>query len=173
MIEAQGGIIDQFIGDGLMVLFGAIPPRRDHASAAIRAALAVIRVIDDNRMDWKSHGFESLRVGVGIHTGTVLLGAIGSRTRLDFTAIGDTVNAASRIEGENKRIGSNILITAATRDNVPAAERRELGIRDDALAATVKGKQIALSLHIVDSPGTGHLSSRSASGLAGAGLTRN
>ena len=111
-IEAEGGIINQFMGDGIMVLFGAIPARPDHAAAAVRAALSTVRSVEDNRPLWTSLEFDALRVGIGIHTGPVLLGAIGSPTRLDFTAIGDTVNAASRVEGENKRVGSTILITS-------------------------------------------------------------
>ena len=149
-IEAEGGIINQFMGDGIMVLFGAIPVRPDHAAAAVRAALATILAVEDNRPLWASLGFDGLRVGVGIHTGPVLLGAIGSPTRLDFTAIGDTVNAASRVEGENKRVGSSILITSATLEAVPPGQRGRLGIREQAVPATVKGKQAELSLHVVE-----------------------
>jgi adenylate cyclase len=149
LIEAEGGVIDKFIGDGLMVLFGALPERPDHAVAAVRAALSIVRSVEDHRSLWASHGNEGLRIGVGIDTGTVLLGAVGSPTRLDFTAIGDTVNAASRVEGENKRIGSSILITGATRAAVPSAQRNLLGIQEHALPATVKGKHLELSLYEV------------------------
>ena len=149
-IEAEGGIINQFMGDGIMVLFGAIPDRPDHATAAIRAALSTIRAVEDNQPLWTSLDFDGLRVGIGIHTGPVLLGAVGSPTRLDFTAIGDTVNAASRVEGENKRVGSSILITSATLAAVPPGQRTPLGIREQAVPATVKGKQAELSLHVVE-----------------------
>jgi len=155
LIEAEGGIINQFMGDGLMVLFGAIPDRPDHAVAAVRAALATIRAVETNQSVWASLGFDRMRAGVGIHTGTVLLGAVGSPTRLDFTAIGDTTNAASRVEGENKRIGSCILITGATRAAVPPAERNLLGIKDQSVPATVKGKQVELSLYVVEEPSAG------------------
>src|SRR5262249_46643956 len=74
-IEAEGGVIDKFLGDGLMVLFGAIPERADHADAAVRAALGIVRGIEDNRPIWTQHEFGWLRVGIGIHTGPVLLGA--------------------------------------------------------------------------------------------------
>jgi class 3 adenylate cyclase len=149
-IEAEGGIINQFMGDGIMVLFGAIPARTDHAAAAVRAALSTVLAVEDNRPHWTSLGFDGLRVGIGIHSGPVLLGAIGSPTRLDFTAIGDTVNAASRVEGENKRVGSSILITSATLAAVPPGQRTQLGIQEQAVPATVKGKQAELSLHVVE-----------------------
>jgi class 3 adenylate cyclase/CHASE2 domain-containing sensor protein len=152
LIEAEGGVIDKFIGDGLMVLFGAIPDREDHAAAAVRSAVKIVRAVEDHRHLWTSLGYDGLRVGIGIHTGPVLLGAVGSTTRLDFTAIGDTVNAASRVEGENKRIGSTILITSATRAAVPVAEQRRIGILEHALPASVKGKQAELSLYVVEDP---------------------
>jgi len=154
LIEAEGGVIDKFIGDGLMVLFGAIPERDDHAAAAVRAALAVVRCVEDNQSRWAAHESGGLRIGVGIHTGPVLLGAVGAPTRLDFTAIGDTVNAASRVEGENKRIGSSILITSATLEAVPPEQRIQFGIREHAVTTTVKGKHAELSLHVVVNPGS-------------------
>jgi adenylate cyclase len=153
VIEAEGGVINQFMGDGIMVLFGAIPKRDDHAIAAVRAARATVRAIADNRNVWTSLGFDGLRVGIGIHTGFALLGAVGSSTRLDFTAIGDTINAAARVEAENKRIGSIILITEATRAAVPASERSSLGIGEHQHAATVKGKQVELTLYVVEDTG--------------------
>ena len=149
-LEAEGGVIDKFLGDGLMVLFGAIPDRADHAEASVRAALAMVRGIKDNRSQWTRHGFGGLRIGIGIHTGPVLLGAVGTPTRLDFTAIGDTVNAAARVEGENKRLGSTILITGETRAAVSPEQRDQLGIREDVLTAMVKGKQTELGLHAVE-----------------------
>jgi adenylate cyclase len=155
LIDAEGGVIDKFIGDGLMVLFGAISERPDHAAAAVRAALSIVRSVGNNQSVWAERGFDGLRIGIGIHTGTVVVGAVGAPTRLDFTAIGDTVNAASRVEGENKRVGSSILITEATLAAVPAEQRVALWIREEAIAATVKGKQVELSLHVVDDPGAG------------------
>jgi adenylate cyclase len=152
LIEAEGGVVNQFMGDGIMVLFGAIPDRPDHAAAAVRAAIATSRAIEENRSLWMSFAFDKLQVGIGIHTGPVLLGAIGSSTRLDFTVIGDTANAASRVEGENKRLGSTILITASTREAIPVAERDLLGISVQSVPATVKGKQIELGLHVVEPP---------------------
>jgi adenylate cyclase len=155
LIEAEGGVINQFMGDGIMVLFGAVPARPDHAAAAVRAARATVRAVEANQSLWASHGFGGMRIGIGIHTGPVLLGAVGSPTRLDFTAIGDTTNAAARVEGENKRFGSSILITATTCAAVPAGERTLLGIREQTLAATVKGKEDMLTLHMVGDPKEG------------------
>jgi class 3 adenylate cyclase len=149
-IEAEGGVIDKFIGDGLMVLFGALSQRPDHAAAAVRAALAMVRCVDGNRTVWARHGFDGLRIGVGIHTGPVLLGAVGTPTRLDFTAIGDTVNAAARVESETKRLGVSILITGETLAAVPVEDRAGIGIVEQGVPATVKGKRTELLLHVVD-----------------------
>jgi adenylate cyclase len=150
LIEREGGVIDKFIGDGLMVLFGAISERVDHAAAAVRAARAMVRCVETNQSAWAKLGCDGLRIGVGIHTGPVILGAVGTPTRLDFTAIGDTVNAAARIEGENKRFGSCILITNETCASVPLEERARLGIAEQAVITTVKGKQAPLHVHIVN-----------------------
>ena len=79
----------------------------------------------------------------------MLLGAVGTPTRLDFTAIGDTVNAAL-VEGENKRFGSCILITSETCAAVPLEERTRLGIAEQAVTTTIKGKQAPLQAHIVN-----------------------
>jgi adenylate cyclase len=155
IIEAEGGVIDKFLGDGLMVLFGAIPDRADHADAAVRAALAIVRAIGDNQTVWARHEFGGLRIGIGIHTGPVLLGAVGTPTRLDFTAIGDTVNAAARVEGENRRLGSSILITDATFGALSAGQRGRSGILERAVTATVKGKQAELRLHVVTGDAAG------------------
>jgi class 3 adenylate cyclase/CHASE2 domain-containing sensor protein len=152
VIEAEGGVIDKFLGDGLMVLFGAIPARTDHADVAVRAALAIVRAIEENRYIWARHEFGGLRIGIGIHTGPVLLGAVGAPTRLDYTAIGDTVNAATRVEGENRRLGSSILITDATFTALSAEQRDRSRIREQAVITSVKGKQTELCLHVVTGP---------------------
>ena len=109
----------------------------------------MVRCVEGNRPLWAAHGFDGFRIGIGIHTGPVVLGAIGTPTRLDFTAIGDTVNAAARIEGETKRLGVSILITSETLAAVPPQSPVRIGIANQGITASVKGKQSELHLHVV------------------------
>lgn len=103
IVERHGGTIDKFIGDGLMVLFGAPDPLPDHATRAVSAAVEMIRQTRGLRDDWsRLYDFPGFAVGVGIQSGPAIVGPIGSSSRLDFTAIGDTVNTAARLETANK-----------------------------------------------------------------------
>jgi adenylate cyclase len=151
-IDAEGGMLNSYMGDGIMVIFGAPARQPDHALRAVRAAVAVVAAVHDRITLWKQLGFDGLRIGVGIHTGKVVVGAIGSPIRLDYTAIGDTVNAASRIEGVNKLFQTEILITQETRDALPAAEAERLPIDASARPARVRGIQREFRLHEVRVP---------------------
>ena len=113
-IEVEGGTIIAFMGDGLMVLFGAPVSLPDHATRAVRAALALEQAVRDRADLWANHKFSDMRVGVGIHSGPAVIGAIGSGKRKDYTAIGDTINTASRVESETKKHKAAVLITAST-----------------------------------------------------------
>jgi adenylate cyclase len=97
-ILSQEGTIDKFIGDSVMAYFGAPIPQRDHAQRAVWAAVEVQRAIAKRNRHAPSGGGIELGVGIGIHTGHVVVGNIGSERRSDFTAIGDAVNVASRLE---------------------------------------------------------------------------
>jgi adenylate cyclase len=112
-VSAHGGTIDKFIGDAVMAFWGAPAANADHAVDACRAALACQRALcasgladDDGR---------PLRVRVGINSGDMLVGNIGSNVRLNYTVIGDAVNIASRLEGANKEYGTDIIIGEETR----------------------------------------------------------
>ena len=96
-ILAQGGTIDKFIGDSVMAYFGAPVPSSDHALEAVRAAVDIERAIADRNRALGGGG-TPVEMGIGIHTGTVVVGTIGSDRRTDFTAIGDPVNVAHRLE---------------------------------------------------------------------------
>ena len=113
-IEAEGGTVNQYIGDAVMVIFGAPQPQPDHALRAVRAAVEVVRRVHGLRDRWKELGAEEFRIGIGIHTGKAVVGTVGSPRRLDYTAIGDTVNTAARIESANKELQSEVLISQAT-----------------------------------------------------------
>jgi class 3 adenylate cyclase/CHASE2 domain-containing sensor protein len=147
LIEAEGGVIDKYMGDGIMALFGAPASLPDHALRAARAAVAMVRRVHERRSDWARLGNPALRIGVGVNTGKAVVGAIGSRGRLDYTAIGDSVNAASRIASENKEQGTEILLSAATVAALPAGEGAKLGLEKEPRRVHVKGKTEELLLY--------------------------
>jgi adenylate cyclase len=151
LIEEHGGTLNQYMGDGVMVIFGAPALQTDHPRRAVRTGVAMVERVhqlkDQGR--WKELGSPEFRIGVGIHTGDVVVGTVGSPRRLDYTAIGDTVNTAARIEAENKRLQSEVLISAQTCARLTPGEREELGVSPEPVPALVKGKSQVLDLHRV------------------------
>jgi class 3 adenylate cyclase len=114
IIHAEGGTVDKFIGDCIMGLWNAPAPCADHARRACRAALAIRDAMQTiPRPDGRIGG---PRVRIGINTGQALVGNIGSNERLSYTAIGDVVNVASRLESLGKDFGTEITVSAATRE---------------------------------------------------------
>lgn len=118
VVLAEGGSIDKFIGDAIMVEFGSPLPFDDHALRAARAAIALQAVANEfgSWMDERFTGRQlpHFAVGVGLHSGEAVIGNMGSSNRMEFTAIGDTVNLASRLEGMTKELGCGILASEAT-----------------------------------------------------------
>jgi adenylate cyclase len=114
IIINQGGTIDKYMGDAIMALFGAPLPQADHASRACRAALEMTRTLEDLNRQWAAQGRPPLAIGVGVNTGPVAVGNMGSDRLFDYTAIGDNVNLASRLEGLNKYYGTRILVSEVT-----------------------------------------------------------
>jgi class 3 adenylate cyclase len=117
-ISKEGGTVDKFIGDSIMAVFGSPVPYRDHALHAIRAALGMIETAGEFR-SWMDEHFAgkdlpAFAIGIGIHTGEAVIGSIGSPKRMEFTAIGDTVNLASRLENLTKDLGWAIVASSAT-----------------------------------------------------------
>ena len=117
-ILAQGGTVDKFIGDAVMAVFGSPALQADHARRALRAALAMAEKAREFHTWMESHfpnrGLSDFRIGIGVHTGEAVVGNIGSPQRFEFTAIGDTVNTASRLEGLTKGLGWTIVASSAT-----------------------------------------------------------
>jgi adenylate cyclase len=112
IIFAHGGTLDKYLGDGLMALFGAPTTTPEDAGNALSAAVAMQRRVLGINQELLDEGFPELGVGIGLHTGEVTVGYIGSERRSEYTAIGDTVNTASRLESNAR--GGEILITDAT-----------------------------------------------------------
>ncbi len=121
-VARHGGRIDNFVGDGLMAIFGEAG-RSDPCLDAVRAALDMLAEVAAMRPYFAAHFRFDLRVGVGIHFGEVVLGAIGFGDRRRLTAIGDAVNIASRIESVNKEAGTSLLVSASVWECVRAAVR--------------------------------------------------
>lgn len=112
IIFAHGGTLDKYLGDGLMALFGAPAVTPEDAANAINAAVAMQRRILGFNQELRDEGLTTIGVGIGLHTGEVTVGYIGSERRSEYTAIGDAVNTASRLESNAK--GGEILISEAT-----------------------------------------------------------
>jgi adenylate cyclase len=121
IIDLHQGTISKFIGDGIMVLFGLPIPDADHAAKAVRCAVEMQRRMEDLRQKFFKRGLPELSMRIGIHTGEMIFGAIGSQRQSDLTAIGDTVNVAARLEPMNKEFGSQILISETTYEKALAA----------------------------------------------------
>lgn len=119
-IEAAGGTIDKYIGDGLMAFWGAPEPAPDHARAAYLGALAVAAEVEVFNRDRRSRGDPACRMRIGLHTGTAMVGNIGFAGRIDYTAVGEAVNVAARLEQFGRRapkIGEvTIVVSAACRE---------------------------------------------------------
>jgi adenylate cyclase len=114
IIINQGGTIDKYMGDAIMALFGAPLLQPDHPRLACRAALEMAASLVALNQEWTARGCPPLRIGVGVNTGSVAVGNMGSDRLFDYTAIGDNVNLASRLEGLNKYYGTNILVSQTT-----------------------------------------------------------
>jgi len=114
------GTLDKYLGDGLMAYFGAPVPSRDHADRAVRCAVAMQRAIAELNERRNARNQSALRVGIGIHTGPVILGDIGAARRREFTAIGHAVNLAARLEEQTKATGFSVLISEDTAARVTA-----------------------------------------------------
>ncbi|MEO1016277.1 MAG: adenylate/guanylate cyclase domain-containing protein [Pseudomonadota bacterium] len=139
-IEAEGGTVDKFIGDAVMAFWGAPSRFDDHALRACRAALAIEAGMAEAAARGEPLG--ELRVRIGLHTGRAIVGNVGSARRLNYTALGDAVNLASRLESVNKIYGTTVLASTATFEQVESAiQAREID------AVTVYGRQNPVQLY--------------------------
>ncbi|MBI4348680.1 MAG: adenylate/guanylate cyclase domain-containing protein, partial [Elusimicrobia bacterium] len=115
-IEERRGVIDKFIGDAIMALFGAPVGSPDDAANALRAALAMRGALEELNAQRAARGLARWETGIGLNTGTAVAGTLGSESRLSYTVIGDAVNLASRLEGLTKHYGCPILLSAGARE---------------------------------------------------------
>ncbi len=136
-VFAHDGMLDKFLGDGLMAIFGVLPDATFGAHAAARAALEMRLRIRHLNAARAARGQATLEFGVALHTGEVVLGAVGIAQRSDFTAIGDTVNTAARLEGQCKELGLDIVLSGRTASYLPSSEFHVV----DLDAVRVRGRQ--------------------------------
>jgi class 3 adenylate cyclase len=131
-VEAEGGTVDKFIGDSLMAFWGAPEEVEDHAARALRAGAAIQEAIVSDNFKRVASDKQPVSVRVGIHTGKAIVGNIGSKSRVNYTVVGDTVNVASRLEQLSKdfeiRDQCVVLVSKESRDSGAEALGEKSGI---------------------------------------------
>jgi adenylate cyclase len=146
LVMAHEGTLDKFIGDGIMVFWGAPLPQANHAELAVDCALRMRAKMEELRSRWQDAGQAPLSLRIGVNTGEVTVGNIGvAGKKMEYTAIGDNVNLASRLESINKLYGTRLLISDATRALLPTGKYHLRRID----AARLKGKDRATELYEV------------------------
>ena len=114
IITKYNGVINKFIGDAVMAIFGEPIQDINHPQNAVKCAYEMLKKVEYLREKWLFEGKPRIEIGVGINTGEAFIGNIGTDTRMEYTVIGDTVNLASRIEGYNKVYKTNLLVSSTT-----------------------------------------------------------
>ena len=129
IILEYDGTVDKYEGDAIIAFFGAPNPMPDHAARCCLVALDMQKKLIDLRAGWRERDMNELFVRMGLNTGPAVVGNMGSKIRMDYTMMGDTVNSAARFEGANKEYGSSIMIGKLTYENSKdAVECRELDL---------------------------------------------
>ncbi len=135
------GTLDKYVGDAIMAFFGAPKDDPNHADKACRCALGMREELKKVNERLMSEGIPPMKIGIGINTGEVVVGNIGSERRMDYTVIGDSVNLASRLEGMNKEFGTTIIISEFTLAKAPGVVVKDLG------SVRVKGKEETVRIY--------------------------
>jgi adenylate cyclase len=141
VIFEQGGTLDKYVGDEIMAFWGAPLPQNDHGARACRAAIGMIERLAQINGEFQARGWPALDIGVGLNTGPMVVGNMGSARRLSYTLVGDNVNLGARLEGLNKMYGSHIIVSEST-----VAEARDYTFRELDLVR-VKGKEQGVRIY--------------------------
>ena len=145
-VVENGGLVNDFIGDGMLVLFGAPMHQSDHADRAVAAALAIDEAAQRFNAELAARGINWGHTRIGVHTGVALVGNIGTHGKLKYGALGDTLNTTSRVEGLNKYIGSRVAVTGETAAQCRRQTFRPVG------EIVVKGRKNAMPILTPVSP---------------------
>jgi adenylate cyclase len=154
IVSKHGGTVDKFMGDGMLAVFGAPRHLNDHAQLGIAAATEIISSIAALNRERCERGEPAAEIGLGVHTGSVIAGCLGSGARLEFTVLGDAVNATSRLEGLTRELGVTALVSEET---VKRAGNEPRGGRDYILgrltsrgAVSIRGRIAPLSVYSLE-----------------------
>ncbi len=148
VIVKHNGTLDKYVGDAIVAFFGAPSPKeeKDHPERACRAALEMMEELKKLQQKWKAEGKEPLGIGIGLNTGPMLVGNIGSHRKFDYTVIGDNVNLGARLEGLTRKYDCNIIISEFTYQHIQKSfKTRSLG------EVTVKGKNQPIAIYALES----------------------
>jgi adenylate cyclase len=146
VVFRYSGTLDKYLGDGLMVTFGAIQDEQDAAARAIACAFAMIDEVEHWNAKRLARGASPVRIAIGVHYGAVIVGNVGSKVRSEFTAVGDVVNVASRLEKATRDLGCTL---AASDPCVQAAGNEIDGKRfDKTVKLKVRGRQSSILVHV-------------------------
>jgi adenylate cyclase len=136
------GTLDKYVGDEIMAFWGAPVPQNDHALRSCRAAIEMMSKLNEMNRAWQQQNKEMIRIGIGINTGPMIVGFVGSTSRMDYTLMGDMVNLGARLEGTNKIYSTSIIISEFTYEEVKdQVIARELDL------IRVKGKEKPVTIY--------------------------
>ena len=116
-VQSNGGMVDKYIGDAMMAIFNAPLDQEEHETRAVQTALDIQENMKALNLEFAKEGLPEIAIGIGIHSGDAVIGNMGSATRFDYTAIGDAVNTAARLESATKEYSVDLLIGSATAKN--------------------------------------------------------
>lgn len=140
LIRSNRGTIDKYMGDCVMAFWGAPVETPEHAALAVRTALEIVQAVRDLNEEHRSEGLPEIGIGIGLNTGNMCVGDMGSDIRRSYTVIGDAVNLGSRLEGLCKMYGVDIVVSAATRERAAGFAWQEL----DKVRVSGKGQTVAI-----------------------------
>jgi adenylate cyclase len=136
LVFKYDGTLDKYMGDAIMAIFGAPVPYEDHATRACYSALEMMEELKVLQSGWREQGLPEIDIGIGLNTGPMSVGNMGSEIRFDYTVMGDNVNLGSRLEGINKQYGTNIIVSESTLE----VARNDIHVREMD-SVRVKGKR--------------------------------